>query len=223
MLTQKAMTLLEMFETHQGIRTHKYPHHLEIYERFFARFKEVPSTVLEIGIAQGGSLELWKRYFGSQARIIGVDIQDRKGLEARIHADIFTGDQANPEFWNEIMPRIGPLDILIDDGSHQSRDQIITFACLFPHLKDGGLYVCEDIHTSYHEQYGGGLRNPESFVEHIKLLIDDIHSSNFDPSPSVPEATHIFAVHVFPSLAIIEKRNPWSWGGSTIRGCFDYA
>src|SRR6266700_7302086 len=102
--------------------------------------------VLEIGVYSGGSLDMWRTYFGPKAHIIGVDIQEdcivyeRKGIEIKI------GDQSDKRFWTEFKERVEPIDIVIDDGSHKPRHQITTFNELFPHIKPGGIFLCEDIH-----------------------------------------------------------------------------
>lgn len=207
------MTLPEMFEAHKGLPTHKYPIHMEAYERFFNKYRETNVRVLEIGIDQGGSLQLWREYFGPKASIIGLDIQDKTSLNVDAH--ILVGDQGNPGYWDEIIPRLGEFDIIIDDGSHVCNDQITSLCQLFPLLKDGGFYACEDIHTSYHATYGGGHLKSGTFIELLKCLIDELHKSNYSDNERALE--DLFSLHIYPSLAILEKRSSGSWGGSTIR------
>ena len=212
MLAQETMNLLDIFEDHKGLVINKFPHHLEIYDRLFRSLQNKTGlTLLEIGLGSGGSLQLWREYFGPQATIIGVDVQDLTRLE--VEAKVLVGDQGSVEFWGAVKPQLGAPDIIIDDGSHRCADQILTFRQLFPVLADGGVYIVEDIHTSYREAYGGGLGNPGSFVEFIKMAIDGIHS----PEHGGPGESHLFSVQVYPNLAVIEKRSPSTWGGSTMR------
>lgn len=210
------MTLLEMFENHKGLFTEKYPHHLEIYERYFSAFRGKDVGVLEIGIRDGGSLQLWREYFGEAAWIYGLDIQDRQHIEEEVRAEVFVGDQGDVQELRRILKSMRPLDIVIDDGSHVSLDQKQSFAELFPALREGGIYVIEDIHTSYRAGYNDDTQL--SFVEYLKEMIDSLHKNEQPGTIFFNEWEQVFAIHIYPSLAIIEKRNPRTWGGPTIRG-----
>ena len=79
-------------------------------------------------------------------------------------------------FLTELNSKIPPIDILIDDGGHTMKQQITTFNVLFDHVKMNGLYVCEDLHTSYWYEYGGGLYKKNTFIEFSKNFIDNIHA-----------------------------------------------
>lgn len=208
-----SQSLRDLFETHKGRVVHKFPHHIDVYDNLFAKYR-APS-ILEIGIAEGGSLELWRKYFGPEAVIMGIDIADRSALEGESANRVFTGDQGSPEFWNMVIPQIGRPNIIIDDGSHKCKDQIVTFTKLFPLLQDEGLYVIEDIHTSYRASYGGGLWNTDSFIEHLKGGIDLMHESEWNNPPM--EDSHVFSIQFYPNLAVVHKRSPATWGGSTMR------
>lgn len=204
-------TLPELFEDHQGCPTHKYPHHIAIYEQLFSSMRGRPIRLLEIGLGHGGSMQLWRQYFGPEATIIGVDVQDREHLQEKWGGKIITGNQGDPEFWRAVKPQLGSLDIVIDDGSHMCLHQSLTFHELFPLVADGGYYIIEDIHTSYRDGYNEG----GSFIEYLKTMIDDIHGSEL--GNDVVARTHIFSIHFYPSLAVIHKKNPEKWGGSTMR------
>jgi cephalosporin hydroxylase len=123
------------------------------YERHIARLRHQPVTLLEIGIggysnqARGGaSLRMWKAYFPA-GTIIGLDIEDKSQFaEERI--TILQGDQGDRAFLRDLATRYGPFDIVIDDGSHRSEHVIASFEALFPHLRDGGVYVVEDLQAS---------------------------------------------------------------------------
>lgn len=218
MLIEKKMTLVELFQNHSGLPTEKFNHHLEAYGHFFSPFQGQDIGVLEIGIRDGGSLQLWRKYFGPAARIYGLDIQDRTYLKDKVGAEIFVGDQGDIKVLRELISGMGQLHIVIDDGSHNSQDQIVSFKEIFPTLEDGGLYIVEDIHTSYRENYGGGLLDQRSFVEYLKARIDFIHRSEFLFDSEYKGATHLFAIHIYPSLAIIEKRDPRTYGSALMNG-----
>lgn len=124
------------------------------YQRFFAAYRDRPVRILEIGIGGfqeadrgGASLEMWKRYF-PRALVFGIDIEDKRFLETQ-RLRTFRGNQADPEFLASVLEETGELDIVIDDGSHFCSDQIRSFEYLFPRLADDGLYVIEDMETSY--------------------------------------------------------------------------
>lgn len=120
-------------------------HYCDIYERLFAHMKLDVINVLEIGVQSGASVKMWRDYF-TRATIYGVDIQEKckQYEEDRIH--IFIGDQTSGDFLEELVHNIPPMDIVIDDGAHTSLAHMISFGCLWTHLKPGGFYVIEDVH-----------------------------------------------------------------------------
>jgi SAM-dependent methyltransferase len=136
------MNARQAFEAHDGRLIDKWSHYLEIYERHFAKFVGRDVRVLEIGVGHGGSLQLWKRYFGKHARIFGLDIDGRCKACEEEHIGILISDQASP-------PVLGALDVVIDDGSHRPDDQVASFKALWPQLNPGGIYLIEDCHTGY--------------------------------------------------------------------------
>ena len=128
-----------------------------------ARFRGTDVHLVEFGVGHGGSLQMWKQYFGSRARIFGVDINpDCKNLE-REQIEIFIGDQEDRRFLKYLAKQIPRIDILIDDGGHTMPQQIKTFEELFPHVDEKGLYLCEDLHTSYWPEFGGGHKEARHF------------------------------------------------------------
>jgi hypothetical protein len=132
---------MDMFESHTGRQIDKWLHYIPIYEKHFARFRGKSPRVLELGIDHGGSLQLWKRYFGHGAEIIGVDIEDCR-LYAETQINIYKYDQKDP-----VIVSLGPFDIVIDDGSHMPEDQEISFGNLWPRCQ--GVYLIEDCHGKY--------------------------------------------------------------------------
>jgi hypothetical protein len=138
------MTELAGDKTDKGVRGH---HFTEIYEHLFFPLKEQPIRILEIGVAGGGSLTLWRDYFPG-AKIFGIDILDRSELDTeRIRT--FVADQASREQLQRFIDTHGSdYDIILDDGGHTMEQQQTSFGYLFPHVKPGGYYVIEDVHTS---------------------------------------------------------------------------
>jgi hypothetical protein len=184
------------------MKASSYP---DAQHRHFARFQGEPITILEIGIWHGGSLELWRRYFGEAATVVGLDIDPRcKKHEADgIHVEI--GDQVDSEFLDAVADRWGPFDIVIDDGGHMMDQQIVTFETLFPRIKAGGVYVCEDTFTSYLSRYTSGHR--ETFMDFTKAKIDEMHAWVNDVRPPEPTAFSRSArsMHYYPGMVVIEK------------------
>ena len=136
------MTVWDCFQAHQGRQIDKWRHYFAIYEHHFARFVGTPVRVLEIGVDHGGSLQLWKAYFGPRATIIGVDIDPRCKEYEEDQIGVLVADQKNPALGS-----LDPFDIIIDDGSHQLLDQETTFQTLWPICK--GVYLIEDCHGVY--------------------------------------------------------------------------
>lgn len=122
------------FTENTGGLIHKWKHYFEIYDRHFSRFRGTDVHVVEIGVSHGGSLRMWKQYFGHNAKIFGVDINPHcKKLEEE-QIEIFTGDQENREFLKSLAEKIPRMDILIDDGGHTMKQQINTFEELISHV-----------------------------------------------------------------------------------------
>ena len=119
----------------------------EIYERYFKQFKDKEINLLELGVKDGSSLNIWYDYFPN-AKIYGLDIND-KSMYNNERIECVVLDQSKKENLEDFARNSNiSFDIIIDDGSHHISDQQITFGHLFPLLKNGGLYVVEDLHTS---------------------------------------------------------------------------
>jgi len=202
--------LLEYFIANGGRSIHKWVDYFEIYHRAFSRFRGKEITFLEIGVQNGGSLHMWRDYFGPQAKIIGIDV-DESCKELENHGfDIYIGDQADVEFW-KIFNKINPsIDIVLDDGGHTMVQQINTFAALFPVLNDNGCYLCEDTHTSYFPAHGGSLGGKGTFIEFAKSLVDGMHAwyhAPLDGMTSEYMANNLYSIAFHDSIVIMEKRH----------------
>lgn len=161
----------------------KWSHYFDIYHRHFADFRGQAPTVLEFGVFQGGSLMMWKDYFGG-GRICGVDINPRcKSLEKQTGCEIFIGDQEDRGFLRELAAELGEICIVIDDGGHKGSQQIATFEEMYPAVSSPGVYLVEDLHTSYWMSYRGGCRARGTFVEYAKQFIDWQNARHFSEAP----------------------------------------
>lgn len=200
--------LQTFFENHTGRLIHKWSHYLPIYEKYFQKYRGTDVCLVEIGVYNGGSLQMWKYFFGPAARIHGVDQNPlcKQFEDDQVHVHI--GDQEDRAFLQALAREIPRIDILIDDGGHGMRQQIVTFEELYPRVEPTGLYLCEDTHTSYWREYGGGCRRRGTFIEYAKGLVDSLHAwhSRDAKSLAVSDFTRSTqAIHFHDSLLVIEK------------------
>lgn len=154
--------------------TSKYDTYFPIYEDLFGRFRGRKVTFVEVGILGGGSLQAWRRYFGAESRIIGVDLNpalkpilESKGFEIHI------GDLADPQFWKDFFAKVGQIDLLLDDGGHSNLQTWTTLVQALPHVRDGGVIAIEDTHASYLREFGNP--GPRSFVTRAKAVVDQLN------------------------------------------------
>jgi 23S rRNA U2552 (ribose-2'-O)-methylase RlmE/FtsJ len=167
------MTLMKKLFYQSKNNSFKWSKYFDIYEELFNSYKNKNITFVEIGIANGGSLEIWKKYFGKSSRIIGIDINPECRIFEKDGYEIFIGNQSCPKFWKFFFKKVGNVDIILDDGGHTNLDQIITTLNTVNKINDNGLLVIEDTHTSYSKEYNSSTKY--SFVNFAKKLIDDIN------------------------------------------------
>lgn len=152
----------------KGSDAHAYTHWYNIY---FSSLEECEFNLLEVGVRRGNSMRLWKRFF-KFAKIYGVDISEECLNYNLLDAKIFIGDITNKDFAHEVIMEInGGVDVFIDDGSHLSNEQIETFEFIFPKINAGGMYIIEDLQSSYFQE----TVNRISAVDFIKEKIDDLN------------------------------------------------
>ena len=195
------------FRANQKRLIHKWVHYFEIYHRHFERFRGKPVTVLEFGVQHGGSLQMWRNYFGRKVRLYGVDIDPRCARLGGRYAKIFIGDQEDRDFLQSIADEIGPVDGLIEDGGHTMGQQIATFEVFYPQMSADGVFLIEDLHTSYWQSFGGGYRRPGTFVEHAKGLTDQLNAwHSAEEELVVDEFTRTTkSMHFYDSIIVFER------------------
>lgn len=222
-------TLRQLYEQHEGKLSDKWSIYLTEYDRLFSEYRESQVRLLEIGIQNGGSLEIWSKYFSQARNIVGCDInQDcAKLIYNDLRIAVVVGD-ANSDESERAITSISPqFDLIIDDGSHVSGDIIRAFVRYFPRLVDGGLFIAEDLHCSYWKDFQGGLFNPVSSIAFFKRLADILSYEHW----GVPAArkyilesfskkynfhideevlSHIHSVEFINSLCVIRKNTPTS-------------
>jgi hypothetical protein len=200
------VTLWAEFLTNQGRMIHKWKHYFPAYERHFGRFVNRPLKFLEIGCGEGGALQLWKRYFGPHAQIIGADLRPECTAFEEDQIEIRIGDQSDSRFLASLVEEFGQFDIILDDGSHVMAHVNASFQFLYPKMSDNGVYMVEDLHTAYWDKYGGGLRRTGSFIETCKDLLDELNAQwTGGALPPTDFTHHTISLHFYDSIAVFER------------------
>ena len=183
------------------------------YEKYLEPLRDFPITLLEIGVGGdedenfgGNSLRMWHDYF-KYGKIIGVDISHKKGI-SNSRTKFYQLDQTNKEGLNVLVKKEGMPDVIIDDASHINELTIKTFGILFPLLKKGGLYIIEDLHSSYtYPYYRDANPNPsegETAMNFIKRLTDEVNKDFFKDEYKL--GYEIEFIHFYKDMAIIKKK-----------------
>ncbi len=177
----KSKTLHQIYADHDGKVSDKWSLYISEYERLFAEFQKLPVRLLEIGIQNGGSLEIWAEYFDDLKNAVGCEINpaSNKLKYDNPNIKLVIGDANHDETEHNILDLCKSYEIIIDDGSHLSGDIVASFTRYFPYLENNGLYIVEDLHCSYWEDFDGGLFEPLSSMEFFKLLTDIINHEHW--------------------------------------------
>jgi hypothetical protein len=202
--------LHSIFLDNGGKIIHKWIHYFEIYESHFERFTGKSPVIFEIGVFAGGSIQMWKEYFGEDCTVVGIDIDPACKSQHEDEGNrifVETGDQSDSGFLRDVVSKYGNPDIVIDDGSHIMEHLLSTFQTLYPELKNNGVYLVEDLHTCYWEEYGGGLKRPGSFMEFAKDKIDELNAEHTRGAVPTSEITrHTQSITFYDSIAVFEKK-----------------
>jgi cephalosporin hydroxylase len=192
----------------------KWSHYFDIYEQHFNKFVGKKPVVVEVGICRGGSAEMWKKYFGEGATIVGIDIDpDAFKPEHQTPGCIqVNGSQADPAFWDEFLTEYPNIDVFIDDGSHVCSHQILTLQKVWSSITPGGVYLCEDTHTNYWPEYSGGIRVPSTFLNYAKQITDTMNVNYYKDLDRHPD-NMMFAdfykdlsgQHFYDSIVVLDK------------------
>jgi len=177
-------------------RSIKHNTYFSVYDHLFSKFRNKKIVFIEIGVLAGGSLFMWRNFFGSKARIIGVDMNPDAKKWEKYGFEIFIGSQSDENFWRNFREKIGKIDIVLDDGGHTYDQQIITTEMLLENIKDGGLLVIEDTHTSYMKGFGA---TKYSFINYTKNMIDKINR-RFSKLSDDKNEKRIWSIEIFESI-----------------------
>ncbi len=222
----------DLCELGNQFRTDKayWHNYLPIYQKYLSPFQDKSIKFLEIGFYNGASAFMWDAYFTHKTTMLHfIDIdQNCLSMLPRLsdRCQLHLADQgSDKELQNFINKVGGSFDIINDDGGHTMNQQITTFKTLFPHLKPGGIYIIEDLHTSYWQSFGsaGTTENPQtnefSTITFLKNLIDDLNYAGARTSCADKDKLeknisnnlsyyqkHIHSLHFYSSLCIIIKQ-----------------
>lgn len=144
---------------------------------------------------------MWREFFGDGCEIYGIDIEDACRVYRRDGVEIHIGDQEDREFWRALWDEIPPVDIVIDDGGHKARQQIVTLEETLPHIRPGGVFVCEDIHGA-----------DQRFANYVGGLMTQMHAYNRDDTPELvttptPFQASVHSIQVYPYLTAIQMQH----------------
>lgn len=175
--------LREIFHNEITLGSDKWDPYFDVYETYCSKYIGKPITLVEIGVQSGGSIQMWRKFLGPDAKIIGIDI-DSSVMNHVPHYDdnteIVVGDQGSHSFWDKFLSEHPAIDVLIDDGGHTMQQQKITFERVFPKINDNGTFICEDTHTSYFRSFDSFLQNRNSFIEYSKTIADLINYQHIE-------------------------------------------
>ena len=218
-------TIKDLYKNHLGKVSDKWTMYLDEYDEKLKKYQKLPIKLFEIGVLNGGSLEIFSKYFSNAELILGCDIDPKcKNLKYREDGNIvvINGDINNQDTKDKIIEH-SKFDIILDDGSHNSNDVVGTFCNYFKHLKDGGLFIVEDLHCSYWREHRGGLFFPISSISFFKKIIDIINhehwgvkknkewllkgfSTNYKIEIENLELEKIYSIEFANSLCFIKKK-----------------
>jgi hypothetical protein len=218
------ISLESLYQSKKGKVSTKWKSYFEVYERILGKLKNNSISLLEIGVQNGGSLEIWADYFKNAKILVGCDINpkvlDLKFNDNRIKV---IGESASN---SSAISKINNLsvegyDVIIDDGSHRSADSIMNFISYFDLLKPGGTFIIEDMHCAYWPEYGGGYFNELSISNFMKKLLDLLNiehcRGDFDAEklfqtyfingncPNFIKNQQIYSISIYNSIYVIEK------------------
>jgi len=193
----------------------KWEPYFDVYDRYLPAYVGKNPTMLIIGVAHGGCIEMFSEYFDNQCTIYAMDY-NKDFLDHKYdNPNVFLscGDQASHENWDAYLKDNPQYDIIIDDGGHEMTQQIVTFNRTFPHLKNNGLYLCEDTHTSYWKDWGGGFKKETTYIEYIKNLADFLHKDfvGTPPADLAKMLENMKCVSFYNSMVIVEKGHTAPW------------
>jgi 23S rRNA U2552 (ribose-2'-O)-methylase RlmE/FtsJ len=210
--------LLNLFCNNKNYTVHKWHHYIPLYDKYFSRFVGKKVRILEIGVKMGGSLKLWRNYFGKKAIIYGIDINPECANLNFTTEKIMIGDQSDEKFLLKVAKEMNSIDIIMDDGSHRMDHIRKSLSILFPKLNYNGIYAIEDLHTAYWGKFQGGFNKKGNFFNLARDLIDDLHFDYHLQKLNKPDfKRECTGIHIYDSIVFLEKNKYYKSTHSKIR------
>lgn len=177
-----ARSLQDIHTTKTGKVSDKWESYFRVYERVLGPLRDRELSMLEIGVQNGGSLDVWAEYLPHAKVIIGCDIDERcrqlRYADPRIK--VVVADVTSQQAYDEILDIQPEFDVVIDDGSHLSAHILHSFLTFFRHVRPGGIFIIEDTHTLFWENWGGGVLKRDGAHEFFKLLADLVNAEHWE-------------------------------------------
>lgn len=172
--------------THSPQPALKITNYFPIYDEIFSQYRNQDCVFIEVGVKDGGSLFMWRRWLGQRARIIGVDLNPSVRKWEDYGFEIYIGDQGDPLFWDDLLTKLGGFDCLLDDGGHQSYQQVVTLTSALKHAGRDCVIAIEDTCTSFLREFQA--HGKFSFLNYTKQSTDNLlnRTSNFFPGQYPP-------------------------------------
>jgi len=204
--TSDGCFFVDYFNNNSGKPMHKWHHYLPLYERYMQKFRGGPVRMLEIGVQNGDSSEMFVSFLGEQCTFFGVDIDPKCLDNASDRVNIRIGSQADETFLSGVVAEMGGVDIVLDDGSHRMDHVRTSLNVLFPKLSEGGVYFIEDLHTAYWRAWGGGYVGRGNVFNLARELVDDMHHRYHAWGTRHPDLScALTGIHVHDSILVLEK------------------
>ena len=183
----------------------KFEHYFDLYHRHLQKFVGAEVHIVEIGILDGGSLDMWRHYFGPRCHVYGIDLNEKclAFANEKENIKVFIGDQGSAEFWNRFRREVPKVDVLIDDGSHFPHHQMMAVEEMLPHLSSNGVLIVEDTF--------GRKSNFTDFVAGLAHSLNDVGDGSIEADalmagrPANPLQRSVHSIHQYPYVTVIEK------------------
>lgn len=214
--------LYDQFLNRDDLTAYKWHHYFPVYETYMQKYRDTAPKMLEIGVWRGGSARMFADWLGAGTHITGVDVDPSCAAYSVPGIDILIGDQSDRAFLAQLAAEHGPWDIILDDGGHTDRQILTSFEVLFPHLKDGGVYLIEDTHAHWLASSFRDHPKGHNIVHLVAELFSEMHrwtgnAQKFEawhvpppdrkaPTPAPYFTSHVAGVHLFDSLVVIDKQ-----------------
>lgn len=201
------MDLYAQYLMNTGRPVDKWMQYFVAYERHFRHLVGRPSTFLEIGAGNGGSSQMWKRWLGPLARIVTIDLNEKCRQFEDEQVSVRLGDQSDPGFLQSLIDEFGIFDAVLDDGSHRADHVLSSMNFLYPRIAANGVYMIEDVHTAYWQEYGGDYNSPSTIVAFFKEAVDKLNVDYIRDNKLVPDdfSRSTFSISAYDSVLVFEK------------------